>query len=332
MYMKRQLSASELVNKMKDEKVITFKYVKEEDAETYLEGVNNYFRTACYRKNFAKYSSGLKQGKYINLDFLHLQELSVLDMHFRHLVYKMCLDIEHALKVHIVNFFDRQDIDEYRYVNSFLNSSRYDYIKQNIRRLRKSTYCRKLVNRYFIFDQQIGEVECQNCPVWVLVEILTFGDLINFYFFCQEKLRNEFQNDYLRISESDLLDQKNIINLIRSLRNGCAHNNCLFENLKYDVTVRPPRILKERIELISSISRSARQKRLRVRVILEFTALLLMYSDIVSTKVRYHRFIEMADYFNNRMVEKATLLKTNAVLQSDYKFIKAVVRYILDKK
>lgn len=65
MYMKRQLSASELVNKMKDEKGITFKYVKEEDAETYLEGVNNYFRTACYRKNFNKYSSGSKKGNIL---------------------------------------------------------------------------------------------------------------------------------------------------------------------------------------------------------------------------------------------------------------------------
>ena len=332
MYMKRQLSASELVNKMKDEEGITFKYVKEEDAETYLEGVNNYFRTACYRKNFNKYSSGSKKGKYINLDFLHLQELSVLDMHFRHLVYKMCLDIEHALKVYIVSCFDRLNIDEYEYVDNFLSNEKYTYIKQNIRRLRSSSYCGKLVKKYFTFGQSDNSVNCQDCPVWVLVEILTFGNLISFYFFCQKKLRSEFGDENLQISESDLLNQDNVINLIRSLRNGCAHNNCLFENLKDDASVIPPRILKERVELISSISKSARQKRLRVRVILEFTALLLMYNDIVSTKVKYHRFIEMNDYFSNRMMEKGALLKTNATIQSDYKFIKTLVNYIVDKK
>lgn len=109
-------------------------------------------------------------------------------MHFRHLVYKMCLDIEHALKVYIVSCFDRLNIDEYEYVDNFLSNEKYTYIKQNIRRLRSSSYCGKLVKKYFTFGQSDNSVNCQDCPVWVLVEILTFGNLISFYFFCQKNL------------------------------------------------------------------------------------------------------------------------------------------------
>ena len=67
--------------------------------ETDLTNVNNYLRTASYRKNYQKYRNGIHKGKYIDLDFSYLQELSTTDMHFRFIVSKMCLDIEHDLKV-----------------------------------------------------------------------------------------------------------------------------------------------------------------------------------------------------------------------------------------
>lgn len=39
-----------LVQKMKDELGITFKYTDEAEAEVYLSNVNNYLRTVSYRK------------------------------------------------------------------------------------------------------------------------------------------------------------------------------------------------------------------------------------------------------------------------------------------
>ena len=48
---KPKQTSSELILKMK-EKGITFQWVDEEKAEEYLTERNNYFRTACYRKNY----------------------------------------------------------------------------------------------------------------------------------------------------------------------------------------------------------------------------------------------------------------------------------------
>lgn len=65
---KPKQTAQQLINKMKVEKGIKFKYISEHDAETYLTNVNNYLRTASYRKNYQKYRNGIHKGKYIDLD------------------------------------------------------------------------------------------------------------------------------------------------------------------------------------------------------------------------------------------------------------------------
>lgn len=68
---------------MKEEKGITFSHVSEKEAEKYLFKVNNFLRTASYRKNYQKYQKGSNEGKYSKLDSAYLKELSTIDMHFR---------------------------------------------------------------------------------------------------------------------------------------------------------------------------------------------------------------------------------------------------------
>jgi len=85
---KPKMTSKALVAKLRDEKGVSFKYVTEDKAEKYLAKVNNYLRTAAYRKNYQKYQNGASKGKYIDLDFAYLQELSTVDMHLRNLVTK----------------------------------------------------------------------------------------------------------------------------------------------------------------------------------------------------------------------------------------------------
>ena len=121
---KPKLSARQLILKMKEEKRITFKYISEAAAEEYLTNVNNYLRTAAYRKNYQKHTKGPNAGKYIKLDFAYLQELATLDMHFQFIVSKMCLDIEHALKVKIIQNIEQDpSTDGYDVVQAFLEKN-----------------------------------------------------------------------------------------------------------------------------------------------------------------------------------------------------------------
>ena len=61
-------------------KGVSFRYMSESDARVYLEQNNNYFRLRAYRKNFDKHPDGINKGKYIDLDFAMLVDLSVIDM------------------------------------------------------------------------------------------------------------------------------------------------------------------------------------------------------------------------------------------------------------
>ena len=69
---KPKLTAKQLVTKMKVEKGISFSKFSEKHAEKYLFDINNYLRTASYRKNYQKYRSLLiqMQKKYGIVKFL----------------------------------------------------------------------------------------------------------------------------------------------------------------------------------------------------------------------------------------------------------------------
>ena len=51
---KPKISACDLVKKLKDEKGIKFNITNETDAAEYIKNINNYLRTASYRKNYVK--------------------------------------------------------------------------------------------------------------------------------------------------------------------------------------------------------------------------------------------------------------------------------------
>ena len=126
---KPMMTSESLIAKMRDEKGITFKYINEEKAQVYLTDINNYLRTAAYRRNYPKYTCGVNRGKYIKLDFAYLQEMSTIDMHFRFLVNRMCLDIEQALKVKLVkDVLNDANADAYKIVEDFLTEN-YNIVK-----------------------------------------------------------------------------------------------------------------------------------------------------------------------------------------------------------
>lgn len=145
---KPKQTAQQLITKMKIEKGIQFKYTSEADAENYLTNVNNYLRTAAYRKNYQKYKKGPHRGKYICLDFAYLQELSTIDMHFRFVVSKMCLDIEHDLKVKMLKDIENDaTTDGYDIVKSFL--SKHTYIIGKLEATSASPFTHDLIYKYF---------------------------------------------------------------------------------------------------------------------------------------------------------------------------------------
>lgn len=92
------MKISDMVPSLKN-KNIKFECCLEQDDEIYLKENNNYYNVTSYKNNFVKYQCGELEGKYIDLDFTYLKDLSIIDYRTRLVLFKMIIDIEHYLKI-----------------------------------------------------------------------------------------------------------------------------------------------------------------------------------------------------------------------------------------
>ena len=100
-----------------------------------------------YKNNFIKYQFGELQGKYIDLDFAYLKDLSIIDYRTRTVLFKMIIDIEHYLKIRILNTIeDIPEEDGYNIVNLYMEKDQQDEKQPN--RVRDSIL-KKVSNDYY---------------------------------------------------------------------------------------------------------------------------------------------------------------------------------------
>lgn len=318
------LSSAQLIQKMKDEKGITFCIVSEKEAEEYLFNINNFLRTASYRKNYQKYQKGSNEGKYINLDFAYLKELSTIDMHFRMEIIHLCIDIEHDLKVKILQEVEKSNIDGYSVVREFL--AKNEGIVKKIAANCSSPFTCNLIQKYFTIEEEIEPIrnkkvniisKYDDCPIWVFLELITFGDLIYFYtFFCEQM-------------EIRPIISKSLLHLVKNLRNGCAHNNCILANLSAETSKTPPEISRAVSGI--KIAKDQRRKKLTCRPVLEFVTLLYVYDKLVSKKVKQKEFEKLYKLFTNRMLRNKEYFKDNELIKSTYDFSMKTLSFFYKK-
>ncbi len=315
---KPKKSPENLVEMLKEEKGVSFVYCNEECAIEFLRSKNNYYRLASYRKNYDKKMHGKDAGKYIGLDFAHLIDLSTVDMHLRFLIIYMCLDIEHDLKVRLLNDITGDESEDgYNIVSKFLSENEYMY--KDIYDKRQSTYVGDLIRKFFHFDVHknangnlIFDSIDVRCPIWAFVEIISFGSFLRLYKYYYD---------------SDEPVPTAFLNPVKSLRNACAHNNCLINNLRSGYT-KPGRLIDQYIGQIESISRDVRRKYLSVRPIFEFVNLLIVYDKIVSADIKKHRYEYLKEIVNLRMLKNAHYYENQQLLSSSYIFLRKVVDFI----
>lgn len=260
--MKQIKSTSELISHMK-EKGILFNIISEIEAADFLENNNYYMKLASYRANYDKYPQGHpREGKYKALEFAYLKELSLIDKHLRYLILDMTLDIEHFIKVKLVDKISKIPTEDgYQTVKAFLAQDSSFRILKTIKSHGTSDYCKELINKYFPYF-----------PVWVFVEVITFGDLLHFCEFYQQ-----MHNDYF-------IDHK-LMNIIRDFRNASAHSNCLLNHLSelVDSTKQPDCKITTFVKGISTISKDSRRNNLRNKFTYNFITLLsyMIYCHLI---------------------------------------------------
>lgn len=284
------------------------------EAVKFLSFKNNYLRIASYRINFPQHN-----GKYYYLDFKHLVELSTLDMHFRTLIMKMSISIEHCLKVNLIHDLEYNNAEDgYSIVNSFVNIPGNEYILKDIKRKSTSQYNGDLINHYFNFSS-LGQSNNTNmnidCPAWVLVEAISFGTFINFY--------NHYYSCY---PSKNAVTTSKLLNSVRSLRNACAHNNCILHDLKPGSTIPNIKIVNV-INSISGISKNQRQARLSNRFTYEFVSVLYLFDLVVSDEVKKHMYIELNDFSKRRLLRHIDYFSPQTPVKNSIEFLSKAIDF-----
>lgn len=301
---KSKLSIDDIILDMK-EKNISFNYVTEEQAKEFLSTHTYYFKFKSYAKNYFKNPT---TKKYSSLDFSYLQDLSRLDMHFRELVFKMTVDIEHLLRVQIMNASQNNAADDgYTIVNDFLANEEQKALRENIEKKvnnsDSSGYNTALIKKNY-----------PNMPIWVLLEIMSFGELIHFYKYYTSKfpIGNNVTN-YLWS--------------VRIMRNAAAHNSCILNKL----TERTPED-KVNYNLKSSIKKtlpyldSKKLKQYQMNpVVQDFMDVLMVFRILDKSRSILTKRIEDIEFFFERCKKNKDYYSSNTAITATFKFIKSFV-------
>ena len=310
------MSTKDMINNLKM-KNIKFKLFNERQAFIYLKFNNNYYNVTCYKNNFLKYPSpaGKMEGKYLDLDFAYLKDLSIIDMKLRLVLNDVIMDIEHYLKLKILNLIEKIDEEDgYRIVNMYLENDYNNEQRLHNSILKKvtSTYYKKIFSKYDIDKDN----RLENIPIWEFLEIITMGELINFYEF--------FTSEYgLKKEKEDVYIMKDIV----KLRNAVAHN----ANILSDLGVRD-KTQRAHIEVIDFLDRCGvsirlRSKRLSNSRIRQITYALYMFDKIVTSNgVKYGVTKKINDLFYDRIPRNKNYYKNNELLQSVYHYFDCIIK------
>lgn len=286
----KKLNSMEQIEYMKH-KGIKFDYINETDALRILKNNTYYYKVTSFRKNFKK-----ENKKYINLDFGILNDLATIDMYLRYLCMKLTLDLEHSLKTLLVNMITEHNLEDgYEIVKEFDEYCKKEFFKSNPTFYnRKYRYTSKLIMKRtqpvdgYSFD--LFEKRGENPSIWVLLELMSYGELIRFI---------EFYYTNKDYEKKALEDAYILLKYTRNVRNAAAHSRPLILNITKSDGFLPNELVTIYASLagIKKINRREHFSNMKVH---DFTCILILHMKYISSdEMKKDRKLEMS-----RLVER----------------------------
>ena len=316
---KIKLNVEEQIEDLKS-KNVKFESYDIEEAKIFLQYNNYYFKLKSYARN---YNINPSTKKYYNLDFSYLVELSELDMYIRKIILELALDVEHFLKVRLMNDLSNNlNEDGYSIVNTFLQY--YHNAKKDIlSKAGKYSFCSDLVEKHL--DE--GNIT-NKWALWNIVELLSFGNFMELYILYYQTYDSFNYIPYLKS--------------IKFIRNAAAHNNCILSSIKKPNSFEKFRKTKELTNILGMDPElkkiDNREGMMNNPVIHDFVALLFVYNDIMkvsTTKdIRNRKMHDIKIQFcddEGRFKKNKLYFTKNPYIKSAYDFVGQIIIYI-DKK
>lgn len=266
-------------------------------------------KLAAYRANYEKCPMGKRQGQYKKLDFGYLKELSIIDMHLRYIIIEMCLDIEHAIKVRLINDVTQNPLEDgYDIVRKFIAKDNNLRILKSIRSHKSGEYCKDLITKYYPYF-----------PVWVFVELISFGDLMYFCSFYEATYGVQIINNAL-------------MNTVRDLRNASAHSNCILNKMteRIDVTKQINSDISNFIKQMVDISKTSRVNNLNYKFTNSFITLLFVYDKLMVTSSKQKRYRQIKNCLEGRVIRNKKYFENNTKIIGVYNFHKKVIDNLME--
>lgn len=294
------LTAKEQV-KHSEGKGVQFNDFSKTKAIRYLEENNNYFKLRAFRKNYIKG----EDGKYLHLDFADLVDLAIIDNRLRAILLEMAISIEHFSKVHLLKVLQKSESNGTQVVTDYVNQltpSFRETLESELDKNKNSLYCGNLYKKYL--GNKIY------CPVWVFVEMVSFGQYLHFCEFCAK--RNQSQN-------KELLRRLYLMRVVKDLRNACAHNNCIINDLRAQ-TNRDPNEEIQKVFASLGFSKGVRSKHLKRVAMYQIITTLYAHKEIViSPGVHKNIALKLRD-LNDRFYRDRDYSK-NGIITSSFNIL-----------
>ena len=236
-------------------------------------------------------------------------------MHLRKFIVKICLDIEHLLKTKLLRDFNSDDCDGYGIVKDFLKANKKfkARLEQEIGNINPKSYTAKdkILTKYGI-----------SLSIWNFIEIVEFGNFINFCKFYYERYPNA---EFEEISK--------MLWSIKCLRNSSAHNNCLISDLNVYPNFYPSFYIKEYLNSNTNLSKRSINKKLKNPIIFDFIVMLLLFDILCnSKKMKFATYKEIVRLFNKRIKRNKEYYKSNTLLKSSYEFVVLFLKFIVKNR
>ncbi|MBC6118314.1 Abi family protein [Listeria innocua] len=306
-----KLSLDDQIAYMKH-KGITFNHITEDAAKDYLSQNTYYYKVTAFRKNIAKVN-----GKYTSLDFGLLSDLATIDMYLRYALIKINLDIEHTLKALLVSVITKSNAEDgYTIVKEYDTYCKNKLLENNpdFKEKYYTPVDKKIMNRNKSIDGYHYDLYTKrknNPPIWVLIELMSFGELIRFV---------EFYYDSNKYNKKLFTSAFILLKYTKNLRDSAAHSRPLLLDVVLQNQISPTQSATQYAEN-AGVGKLERRKLVSNKKIHDFICMLILHDKYIKSdamksdrKKELTNIIKRCTKRSHYYKEQADLIKVHYIL------------------